>query len=188
MAEILSKFIYRDKDWLRKKYWDEDLTMREVAKLADTSHQRVRYWMQKHNIPVKYTFPWNRGLTAKTCHRVKAHKNHWSWKGGKRKFGGYYYIYKPDHPYAQSGNKAGVYVRDHRLVMEKHIGRYLHPWEVVHHKNGIKIDSRIENLELLQSNAKHNKLMHVIVKENEQLKQTVVFLLSVIANRRDSNF
>lgn len=70
--------------------------------------------------------------------------NHSTWKGGRVLDGaGYVLIYYPDHPKSR-GNK----IQEHVAVMEDHLGRRLLPKEEVHHKNGIKSDNRLENLEL----------------------------------------
>lgn len=74
------------------------------------------------------------------------------WKGGTFVDNGYVYIYSPNHPHA-----VRKYVREHRLVMEKNLGRYLKPTEIVHHINQIRHDNRIENLKLYKNNSSHHR-------------------------------
>lgn len=93
--------------------------------------------------------PWNKGLVG-----YNSGSDHWNWKGGTRKHShGYIEIYCPDHPNAHKNG----YVYEHRLVVEKEVGRYLEPGERVHHKNGIKDDNRPENLVLFSSSTEHQK-------------------------------
>jgi len=58
----------------------------------------------------------------------KAGKLSPQWKGGRcKRRDGYIDIWKASHPRSKSDR----YVLEHRLVMEKYLGRYLYPWEIV---------------------------------------------------------
>lgn len=61
---------------------------------------------------------------------------------------GYVLIWCPTHPKVQNRKSCHRYLYEHMLVMEAYLGRHLLPGENVHHKNGVKNDNRIENLEL----------------------------------------
>jgi len=97
---------------------------------------------QGDKIMRKYKYPNN----------VKKGKEHPRWKGGNYEVeNGYVFVRVDNHPFKNSGS----YVAEHRLVMEKHIGRYLQPEEIVHHINRRKNDNRIENLRLFSNEAEH---------------------------------
>ena len=51
----------------------------------------------------------------------------------------------------------GKQIREHRYVMEQHLGRKLESYEHIHHINGNPTDNRIENLQIL-TNSEHQKL------------------------------
>lgn len=76
------------------------------------------------------------------------------WQGGVSEHNGYIMIFSPDHP---NKDKNGYY-RKHRLIMEKHLGRYLDKQEVVHHIDGDKKNNHLSNLLLLPNESEHKKL------------------------------
>jgi len=79
-------------------------------------------------------------------------ENNPRWKGGRRIHEkGYIRIYRPEHPHADCVG----YVFEHRLIMEKKLGRLLRPKEVVHHIDGDKANNAEENLDLFADQGKH---------------------------------
>jgi uncharacterized protein (DUF1330 family) len=100
---------------------------------------------------------------------------------GKTTKKGYVLILSPNHP----NKDFKGYVREHRLVMERYLGRYLSPKEIVHHINEIKSDNRIENLELFKTSSEHYQFhntpefrmkMSKIVKESKRRKKLLLSL------------
>ena len=95
---------------------------------------------------------------------------------GKKRHLGYVMVKlsKDDFFYPMADSKG--YVREHRLIMAKHLNRCLLPWEVVHHKNGIRDDNRLENLELLPTSKYHlidtvtKRYIKQLERENAELK------------------
>ena len=69
---------------------------------------------------------------------------HGRWKGGRTVANGYVSLLMRGHPDAYPNG----YVLEHRFIMGNSLSRLLGKDETVHHKNGIKTDNRIENLEL----------------------------------------
>ncbi len=121
------------------------------------------------------------------CHHCavsqKGNQSH-SWKGGKNKDGGgYILVYvSNDSFFAPMRNSTG-YVREHRLVVAKALGRCLHRCELVHHKHTKypmgsiedKQDNRYpENLQLI-SDTRHNQIT-ILEKRIAYLESKVLSL------------
>lgn len=90
------------------------------------------------------------------------------WKGGRLKERGYIIVLKHNHP---SCNPKG-YVYEHRLIMEKHLGRYLKSGETIHHINGIKDDNRTENLRLFKNGIEHLKWHNANRKQGATIEKS----------------
>ena len=114
-----------------------------------------------------------RNLRCRKC-RALGNRNP-AWKGGRAidKRNNYIYVYiNPNDFFYSMADKGHNRISEHRLIMAKHLNRCLLPWEIVHHKNGIKDDNRIENFQLMPSRNYHiaDQLMK---RENKRLRKRV---------------
>lgn len=149
-----------------KALHSEGKTFREIGAIMNCSPQNVGYNLKA----------WG--------HRRETHK---SWKGGRWRNRGYWYI----QPEPEFRNRYGNgYVLEHRYVMEKHLlatqpdhpalkdGHLQKSWHV-HHKNGNKGDNRLENLEPLAP-GKHHSWLHYR-EEMQRLRERIAALEAEVA-------
>ena len=155
-----------DKEWLIKSYVDDGMTGTEIAKIAGCPPSLVRSHLGYLGIVMRPRYE-----------RKGSKANHW--QGGRPIYEGYQYRYAPDHPKAAPSKP---YVQEHRLVMEEQLGRYLESYEVVHHKDGDRLNNDPSNL-VVKTRGKHLsdhfKASHEVLElrlENEQLKKRIAEL------------
>lgn len=113
-----------------------------------------------------------------------------SWKGGKHMNRGYVIVALSALPPEEQILFASMATRssqrcipEHRLVMARHLGRPLSSEESVHHRNGIKSDNRLTNLETLD-NATHKREHTEILRELRAARAEIDRLKHVQARSR----
>lgn len=177
-------------DSLNQMYWGENLSGKQIAEKLGCTPAAISMKMKELGIPTRHASSYaptdkkkkswienGRHLGAmygtKEAGRLLGKSREGSRKRNDYEFGGheklrsdgYIKVYVPEHPNA---TKDG-YVMKHILVVEKHIGRYLQPGEVVHHKNHVRDDNRIENLHLM---TKHEHCsMHMKERHKKRRKK-----------------
>jgi len=94
-------------------------------------------------------------------------KGSFNWKGGRiYSSTGYIEIRLQPSNFFYTMTHNG-YIYEHRLIMAKYLGRCLQSWEIVHHRNHIRDDNRIENLQLV-SDDRHKQITILESKINRQ--------------------
>lgn len=154
--------------------------MRLIAQEVGCSYSAVLHARNKFGIKIKETDgkkrhrEYDMSAVSKASYKKKYPNGRFgelasNWRGGRRPGGAkgaYIRVYVKEHPFAVNG-----YVMEHRLVIEKSIGRYLTRKEQVHHRNGDKKDNRLENLELHADASSHQQRHAEVEAENNHLKK-----------------
>ncbi len=100
-----------------------------------------------------------RNIRCQCCNgKLNRGGSNYQYRRGERWFEHGYAMVRlyPEDSYGGMATKT-YSVYEHRLLMAKHLGRCLQKGEIIHHKNGIRDDNRIANLELIATLGEHIK-------------------------------
>ena len=132
----------------------------------------------------------------------KAYSAHPNWKGGISHQGNYIIVKLPHNDFFFPMASANGYVPEHRLVMARHLGRCLQPWEIVHHKDGNCHHNALSNLilttrgnHIIEHNKGYQDGYHVgyhagvnaRIKQCEQYIQLLWWLIRNLYNNKETN-
>lgn len=98
---------------------------------------------------------------SKRCGQTRQGEKSRNWKGGRHHNGRGYILIKlqPDDFFYPMCVKSRGDVLEHRLVVAKALGRCLHRWEIVHHKEGCaKDDNRYPETLQLVTDDRHKQI------------------------------
>lgn len=129
-----------DRGEVRRLLEEEHLTHAQVAQILDCNLTTITRIAKSSRLRTARTGP-------------RSGSDHPAWKGGRIvDKHGYVEVYVPLHPGAR---RRTARVAEHRLVMEVVLGRYLHPKEVVDHRDNHPRHNWPDNLRVYASNADH---------------------------------
>jgi len=143
-----------DKETLHKMYEEKGMSGFQISKTFGLSVYTIYRLLKQYGIQVR-----------DPKDRAKHGIDHPNWNGGR---------YIDYYGYVVIKTKEGR-KKEHRVIMEEHLGRKLKTWEHVHHINEIKHDNRIENLQVMSA-SDHMKHGHQKGKDWIALKQEVAEL------------
>jgi len=139
---------YTDEEWLREQYLEKENSLHDIAAECDVTGAAILKWARRFDIPRRNTADHLKNS------EVTVHEE----RGEVGKLPGAWITYQVN----SVDNKSTKSVKEHQLVM---LREGADPEKVfsngeyhVHHKNGIRWDNRLENLELITAteHAKHH--------------------------------
>lgn len=154
-----------DKTNLKRLYVKEGQSAIQIGETLGVSNAAVLKALKRYGIPIRNRSEAGKNkiftpehleklrLEASTLNKGKFGKDHPGWKGdgsAKKIIDSYGYVLIRVY----DDKEKGKYIREHRYVMQQHLGHILNPWDEVNHINGVKTDNSLENLEVIPNEHK----------------------------------